>query len=67
MVIDRVSSEEICNECAVQTIFCQSHAFLTEKSQILSGFFYFQKKPQVFKKTHNLNSGFIKAKLATLT
>jgi len=42
--------------------FFQSQAFLTEKSQILSGFFSFQKKPKAFKKSQN----FKKAKLAIL-
>jgi len=32
-------SEEVCNEYAAQTMFFQSQAFLTEKSQILSGVF----------------------------
>jgi len=39
----RLFSEKICNEYAAQTMFFQSQAFLTEKSQILSGFFDFQK------------------------
>ena len=43
-------SEEICNEYATQKMFLQSQAFLNEKSQILSGFFYFPKKPKVLKK-----------------
>jgi len=31
-------------------MFYQSQAFPTEKSQILSGFLYFQEKSKVFKK-----------------
>jgi len=42
MVIDRLSSEEMCNEYAAQKMFCQCKAFLSEKSQILFAFFYFQ-------------------------
>jgi len=34
----RLFSEEVCNEYAAQTVFFQSQAFPTEKSQILSGF-----------------------------
>jgi len=31
-------------------MLCQSQAFPTEKSQILSGFFYFHNKPSALKK-----------------
>jgi len=37
-----------------------------KKSQILSGFLYFQKKPKVLKKARISKPGFKKAKLATL-
>jgi len=38
----------------------------SQKIQILSGFFYLQKKPKVLKKVRISKSGFEKAKLATL-
>jgi len=40
----------ICNEYANQTMFCQNQAFPTEKSQILSGIFWFPKKAKGVKK-----------------
>jgi len=62
----RFSSEEICNEYAAQTRFCQSQAFPTEKIQILSDFVDFQKKPSALKNSRISKSGFKKVKLATL-
>jgi len=51
-------------------MFFQSQAFplkKSRKSQILSGFFHFQKKSEVFKKKARISkSGFKKAKLATV-
>jgi len=51
-------SEEIFNEYAAQTMFFQSQAFPTEKSQKKPGFvcfflFDFQKESKVFKKGQN--------------
>ena len=62
----RLFSEEIRNEYAAQIMFFQIQAFPTEKSQILSGFFYFQKSQRCSKKARISKSGFKKAKLATL-
>jgi len=59
----RLSSEDICNEYAAQTILCLSHAFPTEK---------IQKNPDfvslflIFKKARISKSAFKKAELATL-
>jgi len=48
-------------------MFFQIQAFPTEKSQILSGFFWFPKKAKgVQKKPEFQKSGFKKLKLATL-
>ena len=44
MVIDP-RPKEICNEYAIQTMFCQSQTYPTENKP----FFYFQKKSQNFK------------------
>jgi len=47
-------------------MLCQSQAFPTEKSQILSGFFLFSKQAKCVKKARISKSGFKKAKLANL-
>ena len=50
---NRPSSQGICNEYAAQTMFCQSLAYPTENKPDRArffGFFYFQKKPNVFVK-----------------
>jgi len=50
-------------------MFCQSQACPTENKPEKARFFwlfYFQKKPEVFKKARISKSGFKKAKLATL-
>jgi len=61
----RLSSDEICNEYAAQKMLCQIQAFTTEKKQILSGFFHFQKK-SALKKAKISKFGFKIAKLPTL-
>jgi len=48
--------KEICNEYAIQTMFCQSQTYPTENKP----FFISRKKARISK------SGFKKAKLATL-
>jgi len=65
----RLSSEEVCNEYAAQTMFCQSQAFMTEKSQKRPYFvwlFFIPKKSVTLKKAGISKSGFKKGKLATL-
>jgi len=46
-------------------MFCQSQAFSTEKSQILSGFFV-KKTPKVFKKRQYFKICLRKSQIATL-
>jgi len=55
---------------AAQAMFCQRQAFpiikIVRKSQILSGFLYFQKSQMCWKKARIYKPSFIKAKFATL-
>ena len=68
MVIDSVQKRYVMN-MQLQQCFSRAKPFWLKKarkSQILSGFFYFQKKRTVLKKARIFKSGFEKAKLATL-
>jgi len=63
----RLSSEEICNEYAAQTMFCQIQAFQIEKKNDFVWLFWFPKKSRRRSKNARISkSGLKKAKLATL-
>jgi len=69
MVIDPRRKRFVMSMQLYAALFCQSQAYPTEnkpEKARSSGFFYFQKKTKVLKKSQNFNIWFQKKKLATL-